>query len=421
MEKSTDILSKIILGTDCYYSMDTHETKCNNNIIIVGTSGSGKTRGIVEPNLLQMTGSYVIMDPKGNLYDKYRKTLIECGYKVKKLDFVHPEKSLKYNMFKKTTVQGNKTKSNENITKLAHMIVTHAHGSKAKSADPFWDEAAEIMLSALIAYVLQYGYNDMNFTSIEKLINSLDGNDEYYKSETILDRVFKEMERKDPNSYAVRKFKSIRISAAKTMMSIQVSTNAIIDSFANAQIDNMMNGDELIIPNIADYKTALFICSSDTDRTYDVLVNIVFTQIMNSLVEYADRRPDNKLPIPVRFIMDDFATNVCIQDFPRMISSIRSREISTTIILQSESQLKEYYGEDASTILGNCDTYVYMGGGDINTAKNVSERADKPLHQILNMPIGREWIFRRGEEPIYTQTLDLDEYKKLRSDAALSK
>ena len=412
MSKFIDNTNKMIVGEGLAYDLDCYKTRRNNNMVIIGGAGTGKTRGIVEPNLLQAAGSYVVSDPKGNLYRKYKMYLQKKGYKVMKLDFAHPEESIKYNMFKGTIDPLSLKRSNANVTKLADTIVSLQHEG-TRTLDPFWDECATLLLTSVIALIRDY-YDDryLNFSNVEVIINGMDIDENNADEETPIDVMFQNVEKIDPDSFALQKFKSFRVAAGRTLRSIQITLNALINAYADEYIDDIMSGHDLDIPSIGKEKTALFICPSDTERTYDGLVNVVFTQIMNGLVNYADSCEDSRLPVPVRFIMDDFATNVRISEFPRMISSVRSRGISTTILIQAESQLEQYYKSDARTILGNCDTYVYMGGGDIETAKSVAERANKTMHTIYEMPIGYEWVFRRGDKPVYTKIIDLDELMK---------
>ena len=215
-------------------------------------------------------------------------------------------------------------------------------------------------------------------------------------------------------------FSKFRIAADKTLKSILISVNARIGLFDVPEINKMLKSDTIDIVSIGERKTALFVVVSDTDRSLDGLVNIFFSQTMNELCRHADREcKGNMLPVPTRFILDDFATNVKINEFPRMIASIRSRGISTMLMIQAESQLAEAYGNDGKTIIGNCDTYIYMGGNDVDTAKAVADRCDMPVKKILNMPVGTSWIFRRGQAPINATNIDLDSYKKSKLKASV--
>ncbi len=388
----------------------------NENMVIVGTTGSGKTHNGVEPNIIQASGSYVISDPKGNLYGKYKKYLASKGYEVLKLDFTNPKKSTRYNFLNATVVEGDDEATNINIMKLCHSLVDTymiQNGGTSRRGDPFWDNAAELLLCAIVGYIVQYSEPKYhNFTNVNALINALSIQENDSDAKAPLDYIFEQLEEHDPNSIALRNYKSFRVAAGRTLKSIQISANVIIKNLCNDEIDYFMSADELDVESIGKRKTALFICSSDTDRTYDCLVDLVFTQIITKLMRYADSRKNSKLEVPVKIIMDDFATNVRVADFPRLISCFRSRGISSMILLQAESQLEKYYGCDASTIIQNCDTYVYMGGNDIDTAYSVSLRANKTLNTILEMSPGKAWVFRRGCKPIFANLFDINKFKE---------
>ena len=392
----------MILGKGKFYSLDTHKTKLNNNVLVVGTSGAGKTRSIVTPNLLQATGSYVVSDPKGNLYNKYKSYLESNGYTVKKLDFTNPDDSVHYNFFKYI-------RSSQDIVKVAHMLIYQGRNCRNK-VDPFWDESSQLLIQAAISMLIEEKmYKSQNLQGVLELL-SLCNTSGYLDEETTpLDVMMDRLGEKDANSYAVKTYKMVRVSPNKTLRSIMISIFARLGIYDTPELNRMMASDNIDISSIGKKKTALFVIVSDTDRSMDVLADIFFTQAMNELCYYADNKcKDNRLPVPVRFILDDFATNCHIAEFPRMVASIRSREISTMLMIQAESQLEEGYGHDAKTIISNCDTYVYMGGNDIETARAVSERCDVPLMKILNMPVGTNWIFRRGSDPVNGVNYDLD-------------
>ena len=392
----------MILGQNQFYSLDCYKTQLNNNVLVVGTSGAGKTRSIVTPNLLQATGSYVVSDPKGTLYTKYKSRLEKEGYVVKKLDFTEPEKSAHYNFFKYI-------RNTQDIVKIAHMLIYQK--KTGGHSDPFWDEASQLLIQAMIAYLREARpKHDRNLHSMQQLISlcQLEGDMDFGK--TALDNMIIEHGKKNPESYAVSTYTKFRVAASKTLRSILISVNARFGAYDTPELDMMMKDDDIDITSIGQRKTALFVVVSDTDRSLDGLVNIFFSQAMNELCRYADKEcEDGRLPIPVRFILDDFATNCKIEEFPRMIASIRSRGISTMLLIQSEAQLKEGYGSDDKTIIGNCDTYVYLGGNDIDTAKSVAERCDVSVRKILNMPVGTNWIFRRGQEPVNGRNFNPEE------------
>ena len=393
--------NSMLLAHDRFYSLDTHETQLNNNVLVVGTSGSGKTRSIVIPNLLMATGSYVVSDPKGNLYNKYKQYLETKGYEVKKLDFTDPKHSMHYNFF-------NYINNTQDILRVAHMLI-YRYAPGSRTVDPFWDEASQLLLQAIMAYMIEaYKPNERNLHNILKLA-ALCRIDEWSSSyDTELDVIFDKYEKEKPDSYAVSMYRKFRIAADKTLKSILISVNARLAPYDTPELNKMMSSDNINITSIGSKKTAVFVVVSDTDRSLDGLVNIFYAQAMNELCRYADKKcKDQCLPVPIRFILDDFATNCTIAEFPRMIASFRSRNISTMLMIQAESQLTQCYGYDAKTIIGNCDTYVYLGGNDVETAHAVAERCDIPMKKILNMPVGTNWIFRRGQEPYNGRNFDL--------------
>ncbi len=408
--------NEMILGEDMYYDLDTHKTKLNNNVLVVGASGTGKTRGIVIPNILQATGSYIISDPKGNLYKNYSGYLRRRGYDVMKLDFTNPQDSAGYNFFQYIHSQ-------RDIVKVAHMLVYSGTTAKNTVKDPFWDESSQILLQAIIAYLIEaWPEEDRNLETAMELLLYMDGNSIDHGEKSVLDTMMVNHEERIPDSYAVKMYKMFRIAADRTMRSILISVYARLGAYCTPELNRMMQTDELDIASVGQRKRAIFVVVSDTDRSMDGLANVFFTQAMNELCMYADNNcKDNRLPVPVRFILDDFATNCSISEFPRMIASIRSREISTVLMIQSESQLEEGYGADGKTIMGNCDTYVYLGGNDVATAQAVATRCDIPLKKILYMPVGTNWIFRRGEEPHNGKIIDLDEFQNKKSLADTSR
>ncbi len=397
---------QLILAENQYYSLDCYETQLNNNVLVVGTSGSGKTRSIVTPNLLQAVGSYVVSDPKGSLYDKYGDYLRKQGYKVRKLDFTNPSESCGWNFF-------NYIHTPLDIVKISHMFIDANHHGQ-RGVDPFWDEAAQLLLQAIIGYLYEFPHvSDRKLSSILKLMDQMNCSGDMENEHTILDTIFDEVKRKNPNSFALSCYQKFRVAANRTLRSIMITLNACMTAYTTPEICSMTSMDEVDLLGIGTEKTALFVVVSDTDRSLDGLVNLFFTQAMNELVTFADRScEENRLPIPVRFILDDFATNCKIADFPRMIASIRSRGISTMLMIQAESQLTACYGEDGRTIIGNCDTYIYLGGNDYETADSVAKRSDLPIRKVLNMPVGTNWIFRRGDEPVNSKNFDLNAYLK---------
>lgn len=393
----------LILGQDQYYSLDCYKTKLNNNVLVVGTSGAGKTRSIVIPNLLQATGSYVLSDPKGNLYKKYKSYLEKQGYVVRKLDFTDPEDSAHYNFFRYI-------KNTQDIVKIAHMLIYQR--KQGGHSDPFWDEASQLLVQAVMSYLREeWGAKEQNLHRLLQLISLCQIDENSSETKTPLDRLLDALGEKNADSYAYSSYNKFRVAAGKTLKSILISVNSRLGLFDTPELNIMTASDDIDIASIGKQKTALFVVVSDTDRSLDGLVNIFFTQAMNELCRVADKEcEDSCLPVPVRFILDDFATNCKIDEFPRMIASIRSRGISAMLMIQAESQLTESYGHDGKTIIGNCDTYVYLGGNDVETAKAVAERCDVPVKKVLNMPVETNWIFRRGQAPINAKNFELEPF-----------
>ena len=391
--------SELVIAEGCRYCLNDMRTHLNNNVLVVGGSGTGKTRTIVTPNIYQAAGSYVISDPKGNLHKKYGRYLERHGYDIGVIDFTHPEKSARYNPMKDVH-------TSQDILKMSAILVNE-RASENTSADPYWDSMTIILISAIIAYMDETDFKPRNFSSILNLVREGEREDEYTK-ESKLSKRFDRLRSKNPKSWACAQFEIVNAAPFKTYDTIRTTLAAKFAKFDTKELQTMMAGNDFELASIGQRKTAMFVIVSDTDRSMDSLANIFFTQAMNALCGYADNEcRDSRLPIPVRFILDDFATNCRIEEFPRMISSIRSRGISVMLMVQSEAQLTQGYAEDAVTIISNCDTYVYLGGNDITTAEAISKRCNKPLNQVLNMPIGSCWVFRRGSQPVYTTLSDV--------------
>lgn len=400
----------MILPNGEVVSMDGIKTKVNNNVIAMATSGGGKTRSIVTPNLLAGVGSYIVSDPKGNLMNKYGDYMRHLGYEIINFDFIHPEKSDGYNPLCYV-------KTPDEIMKLAHYL-TYAGKPLDTRADPFWDKVGELLLSAVIAFMVEaeYPVEKLTFSEIGRLLTCIDADKitegekcEFdYKMDSLKNR-YSILYNREPWCY--RQFLKFRMTPVRTMFTVLVTIQSNIGALDTPEIGEMMKKPSVDFCRIGRKKTAVFIGVSDTDRSRDILVNTFYSQAMNKLCSFADEEcKDSRLPVPVRFMLDDFGTNCRIDGFENMISNIRSRNISATIVIQSESQLEKGYGRSAHTIIDNCDTLIYMGGNDVETAETIAKRANKPLTDILDMPVGSNWLFRRGEKPIHSRSVDLDEY-----------
>ena len=377
-----------ILGEGVEVSLNSHETWLNNNILIVGASGSGKSRTIVEPNLYYCHGSYVISDPKGALYKRFSGLFRLKGYNVQKLDLIRPSEGSHYNPL-------SFIESDRDVLKIATIL---NGDNDSFSKDPFWDNAASLVLISMIYYLREeYPKAKQTIPNVLKCLELCNKSENGRPSR--MDVLMSDLALRNPKSDAVRYYRKVEC-AAKTYNCVLLTLQTKLGILDSSSVSEMINHSDIDFAEIGQKPTVVFVTCSDTDRSLDVIANLFFTQALNELTLFADSQSTGELPIPVMFMMDDFATNVVIDDFQNSIATIRSRNISTVMMIQSESQLQQCYGvTGAKTILANCDTYVYMGGNDVETARTVSIRADKPLSQILNMNSTQCWIFRRGENP----------------------
>lgn len=406
-DASTDKL--YILPNGETFDFDPMKTRLNNNVMVIGGSGSSKTRGVVIPNTLAATGSYIISDPKGSIFRKYSGYMQKRGYNVIHLDFIHPDRSDGYNMF-------DYVESPNDILKLAHYMV-YAGKNSESIADPFWDSSSEILLSSLIGSLIASGIRDKsNIAGITELLTMIDAQSLEAGGKCKLDYYFDKLclrtqGKNDIAEWSRKQFNKFRQTPPKTLNCILTTLQGTIGNLDTPEINQMMLQTTIEFEKLGTEKTVVFVEVSDTDRSKDILINTFYTQAINALCTFADERCENSsLPVPVRFFLDDFGTNCKIEGFENMISNIRSRNISALIVLQSESQLMKGYGFSAHTIIDNCDTLIYMGGNDVDTATTIAKRANKPLSRILDMPVGTNWVFRRGEKPRYSRTIDIDEY-----------
>lgn len=403
MEMNTQDYGAMILPDGKFYSLNDRETRLNNNVLIVGTTGAAKTRTVITPNLLECVGSYVVTDPKGNLYRQWGEYMRQQGYRVVRLSFIHPEKSVGYNPIKyvKTTQQ---------IQKLSSILV---RSSSSHCSDPFWDDSSLMLINSLISYVKETKPEwdeSHNFHSILNLLR-VAGRKNNTSKETTLSAMMDVLHKKNPESWGYKQFQNVNQAPEKTFNTVVATSIAKFCSVDTEELAQMMKYDEIDLQSIGQQKTAVFVEVSDSDRSMDMLINMFFTQAMNALCTYADEECENsQLPVPVRFFMDDFATNCKIDNFENMISNIRSRKISVMLVLQSLSQLEKGYGKGGNTIIDNCDTLIYMGGNDVETAKSIAIRCNKTVQTILRMPLCTSWIFRRGQKPFSCRNFELNDY-----------
>ena len=350
----------------------------NKNILVIGGSGSGKTRFYVKPNLLQMHSSYVVTDPKGTVLNEVGKALKEGGYAIKVLNTINFKKSMHYNPLAYI-------RSEKDILKLVNTIIANTIGEGNQSGEDFWVKAERLYYSALIGYIWYEAPDDeKNLNTLIEMINASEAREDDESFENPIDKLFKELEQENPEHFAVRQYKKYKLAAGKTAKSILISCGARLAPFDIAELRELTEDDELELDTLGDKKTALFVIISDTDDTFNFIVAIMYTQLFNLLCDKADDKYGGRLPVHVRFILDEFANIGQIPKFDKLIATIRSREISASIILQAQSQLKAIYKDNADTIVGNCDTTLFLGGKEKTTLKEISEILGKETIDLYN-------------------------------------
>ena len=351
----------------------------NKNVLVIGGSGSGKTRFYVKPNLMQMHSSYCVTDPKGTIVLECGKMLEDNGYEIRILNTINFKKSMKYNPF-------SYIHSEKDILKLVQTIIANTKGEGEKAGEDFWVKAEKLYYTALIAYIYyEAPKEEKNFATLLDMIDASEvrEDDENYKNP--IDRLFEALEKKEPRHFAVKQYKKYKLAAGKTAKSILISCGARLAPFDIQELRDLMSEDELELDCIGDRKTALFVIISDTDDTFNFVVSIMYSQLFNLLCDKADEVYGGRLPVHVRFLLDEFANIGLIPKFEKLIATIRSREISASIILQAQSQLKAIYKDNADTIIGNCDSTLFLGGKEKTTLKELSETLGKETIDLYNI------------------------------------
>ena len=350
----------------------------NKNILVIGGSGSGKTRFFVKPNLMQMHSSYVVTDPKGTVLVECGKMLLKNGYKVKVLNTINFKKSMHYNPFAYI-------RSEKDILKLVNTIILNTKGEGQQSGEDFWVKAEKLYYTALIGYIwYECVEEEQNFTTLLDMINVSEAREDDEEFKNPVDLMFDELEEREPDHFAVKQYKKYKLAAGKTAKSILISCGARLAPFDIKELRDLTSYDELELDMLGDEKTALFVIISDTDDTFNFIVSIMYTQLFNLLCDRADDVYNGRLPIHVRCLLDEFANIGQIPKFEKLIATIRSREISASIILQSKSQLKAIYKDNADTIEGNCDTTLFLGGKEKTTLKELAEVLGKETIDLYN-------------------------------------
>jgi len=350
----------------------------NKNMLVIGGSGSGKTRFFVKPNLMQMHSSYVVTDPKGTVLVECGKMLLKNGYKVKVLNTINFKKSMHYNPFAYI-------RSEKDILKLVNTIIVNTKGEGQQSGEDFWVKAEKLYYTALIGYIwYECVEEEQNFTTLLDMINASEAREDDEEFKNPVDLMFDELEEREPDHFAVKQYKKYKLAAGKTAKSILISCGARLAPFDIKELRDLTSYDELELDMLGDEKTALFVIISDTDDTFNFIVSIMYTQLFNLLCDRADDVYNGRLPVHVRCLLDEFANIGQIPKFEKLIATIRSREISASIILQSKSQLKAIYKDNADTIEGNCDTTLFLGGKEKTTLKELAEVLGKETIDLYN-------------------------------------
>ena len=413
----------------------------NKNVLVVGGSGSGKTRFWLKPNLLQCHSSYVVTDPKGTIVLECGNAMLKNGYKVRILNTINFKKSMHYNPFAYVH-------SEKDILKLVTTLMTNTKG-EGSGGDPFWEKSERLLLTALIAYLhYEAPAEEQNFATLLEMLNTMQvlKDDEEYQNP--VDLLFEELEKKKPNSFAGRQYKLYKLAAGKTAKSILISCGARLAPFDIQELRDLTMYDELQLDTLGDKKTALFLIMSDTDSTFNFLISMVYTQLFNLLCDKADDVYGGKLPIHVRCLIDECANIGQIPNLEKLVATIRSREISACLVLQAKSQLKAIYKDNADTIIGNMDSQIFLGGSEPGTLKDLSEilgketidsfntsdtRGNSPSYGTSFQKLGHELLSRdelavldggkcilqlRGVRPFFSDKYDLTQHPnyKLTSD-----
>ena len=350
----------------------------NKNVLVIGGSGSGKTRFYAKPNIMQMHSSYCVTDPKGTILVECGKMLENGGYEIKVLNTVNFRKSMHYNPMMYI-------RSEKDILKLVNTIIANTKGEGEKSNEDFWVKAEKLYYQALIGYLwYEAPEEEMNFSTLLEMINASEAREDDENFKNAVDLMFEELEEREPEHFAVRQYKKYKLAAGKTAKSILISCGARLAPFDIRELRELMSYDEMELDLIGDRKTALFVIISDTDDTFNFVVSILYTQLFNLLCDRADDVYGGRLPVHVRCILDEMANIGQIPKFEKLIATIRSREISASIILQSQSQLKAIYKDHMDTITGNCDSTLFLGGKESTTLKEMSELLGKETIDLYN-------------------------------------
>ena len=370
----------------------------NKNVLLIGGSGSGKTRNWIKPNLLQLHSSYVLTDPKGQVLGEIGNVFLKAGYKIKVFNTINFKKSMHYNPF-------SYIHSEKDILKLVTTLMANTKG-EGTPGDPFWEKAEKLLYTALIGLIYyEAPEEEKNFNTLVEFINSMEIREDDESFKNAVDILFERLEKKDPDHFAVRQYSKYKLAAGKTAKSILVSCGARLAPFDIAELREIMSYDELELDKTGDRKTILFLIMSDTDSTFNFIISMIYTQLFNTLCEKADDVYNGRLPVHVRCLIDECANIGQIPNLEKLMATIRSREISAALVLQAKSQLKAIYKDNSETIIGNCDSQIFLGGSEQTTLKD------------LNTSLGKETIdmYNTGESRGTSQSYNMN-YQKLGHD-----
>ena len=384
------------------------KTARNKNVLIVGGSGSGKTRFFIKPNLMQLHSSYVVTDPKGQLVLETGRLLERAGYKISVLNTINFKKSMHYNPF-------SYIHSEKDILKLVTCLIANTTGSGQKG-DEFWTNAEKLLYMALIGYIhYEAPEEEQNFGTMLEMLNSMEVREDDEEFKNPVDCLFDELKAKDPGHFAVRQYAKYKLAAGKTAKSILVSCGARLAPFDIAELRDVTAYDELALDTLGDRKTALFLIMSDTDSTFNFLISMVYTQLFNLLCEKADDVYGGRLPVHVRCLIDECANIGQIPNLEKLMATIRSREISACLVLQAQSQLKALYKDNADTIIGNCDSRLFLGGSEPSTLKELSQSLGKETIDTYNTgeSRGRETSHSLNYQKLGRELMSVDDLATL--------
>lgn len=350
----------------------------NKNVLVIGGSGSGKTRFFVKPQLMQLHSSYVVTDPKGSILVECGRLLERAGYRIKVLNTINFKKSMHYNPLAYIN-------SEKDILKLVNVLIENTKGEGEKSGEDFWIKSERLLYSAYIGYIwYEAPEEEKNFITLLDMINASEAREDDENFKSPVDMLFERLEQREPEHFAVKQYRKFKLAAGKTLKSILVSCGARLAPFDIKELRDLMEYDELELDTLGDRKTAFFVIISDTDATFNFIVAMMYSQLFNLLCDKADNEYGGRLPVHVRCLLDEFSNIGKIPNFEKLIATIRSREISACIILQAQSQLKAIYKDNADTITGNCDSTLFLGGKEKTTLKELSEVLGKETIDLYN-------------------------------------